>query len=409
MRRQLPNPRELAPLMRFSKPTLNRTTARLAKAADIADVRRIARRVTPKGPFDYVDGAANSEESMRRNTEAYRNLELRPTVLRDVGEVDLSTEVFGQRSELPVGLAPTGFTRMMHAAGEPAVARAAQSAGVPYTLSTMGTTAIEDLAAQVPDARRWFQLYSWREDRDRARGLVERAQENGYDTLMVTVDTATGGLRYRDHRNGMTIPPQLTARTLVDASYRPRWWFDFLTTEPLRFATLSSSAGDSMDVIMKTFDPTLSWADIEWIRQVWSGPLLVKGIQTPSDAQRALDAGCDGVYLSNHGGRQLDRAPVPLAELPGIREVLGPDVPIIVDSGITSGVDVLGALALGADFTMIGRAYLYGLMAGGQRGVERVLDILRAELQVGMQLLGVRSVDELGPQHVRLDHRAPRD
>ena len=408
MRRQLPNPRELAPLMRFSKPTLNRTTARLAKAADIADVRRIARRVTPKGPFDYVDGAANSEESMRRNTEAYRNLELRPTVLRDVGEVDLSTEVFGQRSELPVGLAPTGFTRMMHAAGEPAVARAAQSAGVPYTLSTMGTTAIEDLAAQVPDARRWFQLYSWREDRDRARGLVERAQENGYDTLMVTVDTATGGLRYRDHRNGMTIPPQLTARTLVDASYRPRWWFDFLTTEPLRFATLSSSAGDSMDVIMKTFDPTLSWADIEWIREVWSGPLLVKGIQTPSDAQRALDAGCDGVYLSNHGGRQLDRAPVPLAELPGIREVLGPDVPIIVDSGITSGVDVLGALALGADFTMIGRAYLYGLMAGGQRGVERVLDILRAELQVGMQLLGVRSVDELGPQHVRLDHRAPR-
>lgn len=409
MRRQLPNPRELGPLMRFSKPTLNRTTARLAKAADIADVRRIARRVTPTGPFDYVDGAANSEESMRRNTEAYRNLELRPTVLRDVGEVDLSTEVFGQRSELPVGLAPTGFTRMMHAAGEPAVARAAQSAGVPYTLSTMGTTAIEDLAAQVPDARRWFQLYSWREDRDRARGLVERAQENGYDTLMVTVDTATGGLRYRDHRNGMTIPPQLTARTLVDASYRPRWWFDFLTTEPLRFATLSSSAGDSMDVIMKTFDPTLSWADIEWIREVWSGPLLVKGIQTPSDAQRALDAGCDGVYLSNHGGRQLDRAPVPLAELPGIREVLGPDVPIIVDSGITSGVDVLGALALGADFTMIGRAYLYGLMAGGQRGVERVLDILRAELQVGMQLLGVRSVDELGPQHVRLDYRAPRD
>lgn len=409
MRRQLPNPRELAPLMRFSKPTLNRTTARLAKAADIADVRRIARRVTPTGPFDYVDGAANSEESMRRNTEAYRNLELRPTVLRDVGEVDLSTEVYGQRSELPVGLAPTGFTRMMHAAGEPAVARAAQSAGVPYTLSTMGTTAIEDLAAQVPDARRWFQLYSWREDRDRARGLVERAQENGYDTLMVTVDTATGGLRYRDHRNGMTIPPQLTTRTLVDASYRPRWWFDFLTTEPLRFATLSSSAGDSMDVIMKTFDPTLSWADIEWIREVWSGPLLVKGIQTPSDAQRALDAGCDGVYLSNHGGRQLDRAPVPLAELPGIREVLGPDVPIIVDSGITSGVDVLGALALGADFTMIGRAYLYGLMAGGQRGVERVLDILRAELQVGMQLLGVRSVDELGPQHVRLDYRAPRD
>ena len=395
--------------MRFTKPTLNRTTARLAKAADIADVRRIARRVTPTGPFDYVDGAANSEESMRRNTEAYRNLELRPTVLRDVGEVDLSTEVFGQRSELPVGLAPTGFTRMMHAAGEPAVARAAQSAGVPYTLSTMGTTAIEDLADQVPDARRWFQLYSWREDRDRARGLVERAQENGYDTLMVTVDTATGGLRYRDHRNGMTIPPQLTARTLVDASYRPRWWFDFLTTEPLRFATLSSSAGDSLDVIMKTFDPTLSWADIEWIREVWSGPLLVKGIQTPSDAQRALDAGCDGVYLSNHGGRQLDRAPVPLAELPGIREVLGPDVPIIVDSGITSGVDVLGALALGADFTMIGRAYLYGLMAGGQRGVERVLDILRAELQVGMQLLGVRSVDELGPQHVRLDHRAPRD
>ncbi|WP_462418991.1 alpha-hydroxy acid oxidase [Kytococcus sp. Marseille-QA3725] len=408
MRRQLPNPRELAPLMQFTRPRVDRTAARLERAADLGDVRHIARRVTPKGPFEYVDGAANSEESMRRNAAAFNDVELRPTVLRDVGEIDTGTEIFGRRSELPFGLAPTGFTRMMHAAGEPAVARAAHAAGIPYALSTMGTTSIEDLAAQSPDTRRWFQLYTWHEHRDRARGLVERARDAGYDTLMVTVDTATGGLRYRDHRNGMTIPPRLTLRTLADASYRPRWWTDFLTTEPLRFATLSSTGGDSMDVIMKTFDPTLSWTDIEWIREVWPGPLMVKGVQTPSDARRAVDAGCDGVYLSNHGGRQLDRAPVPLAELPGIRQELGDDATIVVDSGITNGGDVLAALALGADFTMIGRAYLYGLMAGGERGVNRVLEILRAEIEVAMRLLGVRTVGELGPEHVRLDHRAPR-
>jgi len=291
----------------------------------------------------------------------------------------------------------------MHSAGERAVARAAAAHGVPFSLSTMGTTSIEDVAAAAPDVRRWFQLYLWKDRRDESLALLERARAGGYDTLLVTVDTATGGLRYRDARNGLTVPSRIDARTVLDASYRPRWWFDFLTTEPLSFATLTQDAA-SPGVIASMFDPTLSYDDLAWIRSAWPGNLVVKGIQTADDARQCLDHGVDGIYLSNHGGRQLDRAPVPLRELPDIRSAVGPDVPILLDSGITSGADVLAAMALGADFTLIGRAYLYGLMAGGEDGVSRVvLDILEAEMRVTMQLLGVRSIAELEPSLVKFD------
>jgi L-lactate dehydrogenase (cytochrome) len=402
LERQLPRWSELRPLMQFKPVDLDRRRARLARAADIWDLRAIARRRTPTPAFDYVDGGANQELSLRRARQAFANLEFVPGVLRDVSSVDLTTKIAGGTSDLPIGIAPTGFTRFMHAAGEKAGVAAAHGRGIPFTLSTMGTSSIEEVAAAGPDGRRWFQLYLWKE-REKSLALVERAAAAGYDTLMVTVDTAVAGARLRDVRNGMTIPPALTLKTVLDASYRPEWWFNFLTTEPLTFATLSGHSGSVAELITKMFDPTITFEDLAWIREAWKGKLFVKGIQSVGDAVRAADQGVDGVVVSNHGGRQLDRAPVPLRVVPEIRSAVGPGVEIILDSGIMSGGDIVAALAAGADFTMIGRAYLYGLMAGGQQGAERAIDILHAELKVVMQLLGVTSVADLNPDHIRLD------
>lgn len=402
LRRQLPKWKELRPLLRFSPVDLDRRRARLARAADIQDLRAIARRRTPRVAFDYVDGAANQEISLRRTRQTFTDLEFVPGVLRDVSTVDLTTKIAGGTADLPFGIAPTGFTRMMHAEGERAGVAAAHRHGIPFALSTMGTASIEEVAAAGPHGRRWFQLYLWKE-REKSLALVERAAAAGYDTLLVTVDTPVAGARLRDVRNGMTIPPALTWRTVLDASYRPEWWFNLLTTEPLKFATLSGHSGSVAELITTMFDPTLTFADLVWLREEWKGKLLVKGIQTAEDAVRAADHGADGVVVSSHGGRQLDRGPVPLREVPAIRSALGPEAEIILDSGIMSGGDIVAALAAGADFTLIGRAYLYGLMAGGQQGVERAIEILHAEMRVVMQLLGVTSVAELNPGHIRLD------
>lgn len=401
MKRQLPHWSELKPLMRFSLPDTHRRRARLDGAADIGDLRRIARRRTPTVAFDYVDGGANDEIALERNRQGFRDTELVPEVLRDVSSVDLSTTIAGGPSDLPFGIAPTGFTRMMHAAGERAGASAAHRHGIPFTLSTMGTASIEDVAEHAPGARRWFQLYLWK-DRPKSLALVERAAAAGFDTLMVTVDTPVAGARLRDRRNGMTIPPKLGLRTVLDASYRPEWWFNFLTTEPLAFATLDGHAGAIEDLITKMFDPSLTLSDLRWLRDVWPGKLFVKGILSPNDAVRVKAAGADGIVISNHGGRQLDRAPVPLQVLPAIRSAVGPDLEIILDSGIMSGNDIVAALAAGADFTLIGRAYLYGLMAGGEDGVNRAIEILSAEIRIALALVGVSSVAELSPQHVRM-------
>ena len=402
LERQLPRWSELRPLMQFKPVDLDRRRARLARAADIWDLRAMAKRRTPKAAFDYVDGGANQELSLRRIRQAYADLEFVPGVLRDVSSVDLTAKIAGGTSELPFGIAPTGFTRFMHASGEKAGVAAAHARGIPFTLSTMGTSSIEDVAAAGPHGRRWFQLYLWKE-REKSLALVERAAAAGYDTLMVTVDTAVAGARLRDVRNGMTIPPALTLKTVLDASYRPEWWFNFLTTEPLTFATLSGHTGSVAELITSMFDPTITFEDLAWIREAWKGKLFVKGVQSAGDAARAADHGVDGVVVSNHGGRQLDRAPVPLRVVPEIRSAVGPGVEIILDSGIMSGGDIAAGLAAGADFTMIGRAYLYGLMAGGRPGVERAIDILHAELKVVMQLLGVTSVADLNPDHIRLD------
>ncbi len=399
--RRRPRWSELRPLLRPTGLQLNGTERRLARAASVADLRLLARRRAPRAVFDYTDGAAGEEIGLRRSREAFERVELRSRVLRDVSDVDPTTTILGRRSALPLVFAPTGFTRMMHTAGEPAVARVADRTGIPYALSTMGTTSIEDLAAATPGARLWFQLYLWR-DREASRDFVERAREAGYEALVLTVDTPVPGARLRDVRNGLTIPPSLSARTFAEGVLHPAWWFDLLTTEPLQFASLTRSEGTVADLVGRMFDPSVTMSDLAWLRSVWPGSLVVKGIQHVEDARAVVDAGADAVVVSNHGGRQLDRAPVPLEALTDVVDAVGDRAEVYVDGGILSGGDLVAAVALGARAGLVGRAYLYGLMAGGERGVQRVADILRAEVTTTMALLGVTRVEELSGDHVRL-------
>jgi L-lactate dehydrogenase (cytochrome) len=401
VQRRLPRPSELRSLLRPAPFLWDADERRLRRAASIADLRAIARRRTPRAVFDYTDGAADGEHSLRRARQAYARVEFTPTVLRDVSGVDTSREILGRRSSLPFAFGPTGFTRMMHHTGEPSVASVAQQFDIPYTLSTMGTTTIEDVAEAAPRARKWFQLYLWR-DRGPAKDLVQRAADAGYDTLMLTVDTPVGGARLRDVRNGLTIPPALSLRTLADGALHPHWWFNLLTTEPLNFASLDATYGSIEDMINKVFDPALTIDDVAWLRETWGGKLVIKGIQSVDDAVRVVDAGADGVLLSNHGGRQLDRAPVPLELVEPTVQALGDRAEVLIDTGITNGADILAATALGARAALIGRAYLYGLMAGGRLGVEKAVSILSAEIVRTLQLIGVNSVDELRPSHVRI-------
>jgi L-lactate dehydrogenase (cytochrome) len=350
--------------------------------------------------FDYADGAAGEEIALLRSRQAYARVEFQPTVLADVSAVDTSTTILGRRSELPLVFAPTGFTRMMHTEGETAVARVAARAGIPYALSTMGTTSIEAFAAAA-DGRRWFQLYLWR-DREASRDFVVRAQEAGYEALVLTVDTPVAGARFRDVRNGLTIPPSLSLRTITEGALHPAWWFDLLTTEPLEFASLTRFEGTIAELVGKMFDPAATIDDLAWLRSVWDGPLVVKGIQTVADARSVVSAGADAVVVSNHGGRQLDRAPTPLEVLPAVVESVGDRAEVYVDGGILSGGDVVAAVAFGARAALVGRAYLYGLMAGGERGVQRTADILRNEIAGTLALLGLSRVSDVGLEHVRL-------
>lgn len=399
VKRQVPNPRELAELLRFKRPTLNPTDRRLERALTIADLRDIARRRTPKAPFDYTEGAAEGEISLARARQAFLDIEFHPSILRNVPVVDTSREVLGGTSALPFGIAPTGFTRLMQAEGEEAGAAAAGAAGIPFTLSTLGTTSIEGVKAANPTGRNWFQLYVMKQ-REISYGLAERAARAGFDTLLFTVDTPVAGARLRDRRNGFSIPPQLTLGTVLDALPRPGWWIDFLTTAKLEFASLSSTGGTVAELLDAAMDPTISYADLDEIRELWPGKIVVKGVQTVEDAKLLADTGVDGIVLSNHGGRQLDRAPVPFLLLPDVVREVGDDLEVHLDTGIMSGADIVASVALGARFTLVGRAYLYGLMAGGRRGVDRAIDILRSEIVRTMKLLEVATLDELTPKHV---------
>jgi len=404
VKRQFPKPSELAPLLQFSLPTLRRKKRRLEKAYTIWDLRDIAKKRTPKGPFDYTDGSAESEVSLERARQAYRDLEFIPSILKDVSTADLTRTALGETFSMPLGIAPTGFTRMMQTEGEIAGARAAEKFGIPFTLSTLGTTTIEDVVAYAPGGRNWFQLYMWK-DREGSMALVERAKRAGVKNLVLTVDVPAAGQRIRDYRNGLTVPPRLTAGTIINAIPRPAWWMNFLTTPAIEFASMKNWEGTVGELLDYMFDPTMTWEDLKWIRKQWDGTLTVKGIQNLEDAKMAAKLGADAIILSNHGGRQLDRAPVMLHLLADIKKEFKKDYEIHIDTGIMHGADVLAAVALGAQFTYVGRAYLYGLMAGGQDGVERALEIMRTQMVRNMKLLGVNSLDELSPKHVRFLNR----
>jgi L-lactate dehydrogenase (cytochrome) len=384
---------EIRALIQLRRFEVSRDRRVLARCHSIGDLRREARRRLPQPVFGYADGGADDELTMRANQAALRRWRFRPLVLRDVSQPDLRGSVFGSDLAAPLGLAPTGFTRVFHTGGELAAARAAASRGLPYTLSTAGTTTIEELARTGhPDL--WFQLYVMR-DRKLTGSLVDRAAAAGYRVLEVTVDTPVGGRRTRDLRSGFTAPPALTPRALLDIATRPGYWTSMLRAPALAYASFPATGLNTIADITGMFDPALAWEDLGDLRARWPGKLLLKGPVGPADAARAVAAGVDGFHLSNHGGRQLDRCVPAIDLVRPVREAVGEQAAVILDSGIRHGADIAVAVARGADMCMVGRAYLYGLAAAGQPGVEHAIDLLTAQLRRTMQLLGVTSVAEL--------------
>jgi L-lactate dehydrogenase (cytochrome) len=384
---------EIRQLIQMKPVELDATRRRLSGCHDIADLRAAGRRLTPRPVFDYVDGGADEELSMAANVRAFRRWRFQPRALAEITAVDTATRVLDRDLPVPLVLAPTGYTRMMHPAGEIGAARSAQRHGLPYTLSTMATTTIEAVAeAAQPDL--WFQLYILK-DSGLTKELVDRAAAAGYRVLVVTVDTVVTGHRTRDQRNGLTIPPALTNRTLASIAARPGYWLRMLRGEAIDFANFAGTGATTIARTGTLFNPTVGWDDIVSLRDGWPGKLILKGPISPEDARRAVSLGADGLQLSNHGGRQLDRAVSPIDLVAPVRESVGPDVSLLVDSGVRHGSDIAVALALGADACAIGRAYLYGLMVGGERGVDQVLDILADQFSRTLHLLGVRSAADL--------------
>jgi len=404
MKRQLPRWKNIKPLLGWSFPKFKNNDRRLNSAINISDLRVLAKSRVPKAVFDYVDGGANDEIAYARSQEIYSRIEFKARVLRDVSKIDLSAEILGNTSALPIIFAPTGYTRMMHYKGEVMVAKICQENNLIYNLSTMGTTSSKEIGAQVPDVRRWFQLYLWR-DREQSLKFIEEAKLAGFEGLMLTVDTAVGGIKWRDMRNGLTVPPKIGFRTFFDMALKPRWWFNLLTTAPLEFATFRNFNKPLSEIAAKVFDPAVTFEDVKWLRSVWQGKLIIKGIQTVADATELAKIGVDAIVLSNHGGRQLDRSVVPLELLPSVRAAIGvkgSGPQIYIDGAIMSGADVLAAIALGADAVLIGRSYLYGAMAAGEAGVKKVVELFRFEMETAMKLMGVKNLSELTSDFINI-------
>ena len=401
--------RTVRSVARFSPMSLSRRQRRLTRAANIADLRQMAQTRLPRGIFDYIDGGAEDEITMRRNSAAFQHYSFVPNVLRDVSNIDTTTTLLGRTLSSPIIFSPTGFTRIAHSQGELAVARVAARHGLPYCLSTLSTRSIEEVA-QVSDGPKWFQVYVWR-DRELVKDMLSRAQKNGYDTIMLTVDTAVLGRRERDVRRGFTLPPTLGLGTLMDGVRHPSWTWDFVRHEPITFANISGAAGRSAgtavtlsDFISDQFDPALSWTEIDWFRENWNGHIILKGVQSVADAVTAHRAGIDAIALSNHGGRQLDGSPAPLDLVAPVAQATRGELPIICDGGVRRGSDIVKAIALGATACTMGRSYLYGLGAAGEDGVEKALTLLTSELRRTMQLTGVRSIAEITQSLVERNH-----
>jgi L-lactate dehydrogenase (cytochrome) len=394
-------PRELASHFAFDRPPRRRADRALAAAVTIADLRRSARRALPRTIFDFLDGGAEDEVALRRNRTALDAVELLPRVLRDVSRVDLRTSFLGVESSAPIGLAPTGFTRLIHANGEPAVARAAAAAGVPYIASTMSNATLEAIAASSPTPK-LFQLYTWR-DREVCERLLRRAQAAGYAALVLTVDSQVAGLRERDARNGLTVPPTIRPRALLDGLRHPGWSWAFARGEQVAFANLAFAAdGSSLtEYVAREMDTALSWEAVDWVRERWDGPFAIKGILHPDDARRAREHGASAVVVSNHGGRQLGSAAAPIDALPAIVAAVGDELEVLLDSGVRRGADVVKALALGARACLVGRPYLYGLAAAGEPGAARAIEILVEETRRTMILTGAARPGDLSPDLIR--------
>jgi len=389
-------------VVRLRKFEFNGTKRRLAKVGNVDDLRLLAKRRLPGGVFDYFDGAAEDEVTKIENSSAFAKVELRPRVLVDVSSIDTSTTIMGQPVPFPIALSPTGFTRIAHPAGELAVARVAGAVSLPYTLSTLGTRSIEEVA-KVATGPLWYQLYVWK-DRGLSRELVERARDNGYKAIMLTVDTPVFGRRERDVRRGFTLPPKIGLETFVDGILHPKWTWDFVRSEPITFSAVAgrksvdgSTAVTLSDYVNSQFDPTLSWKDLDWIREVSGLPLMLKGIQSVEDAKLAVELGVDAIALSNHGGRQYDGAPAPVALLARVVDAVGDSIEVLVDGGVRRGSDVVKACALGARAVMFGRPYLYGLGAGGEMGVRWAIDHITSGVTRTMGLIGETSITKLSP------------
>jgi len=395
----------LRSVLQFEPIELDPIKRRLRRAASVADLRRLARRRLPRGVFDYIDGGAEDERTLADNTRAFARLTFKPRVLRDVAEVDTRTTILGQEVPLPLALSPTGFNRIADPAGELAVARSADRAGLPYSLSTLGTRSIEEISS-VSAGRKWFQVYVWN-DRGLVKEMIARAEDANFEALILTVDTAVQGRRERDVRHGFTLPPKLGLDTLVDGMLHPGWTWDFVRAEPIRFANVvgrgvsdGTEAVELADLMNNQFDSTVGWEDVDWLRSVWDGPLVVKGIQTVEDAVIAAARGIDAIALSNHGGRQLDSSPAPIDLVAPVTDAVDDRIEVYCDGGVRRGSDIVKAVALGARACTIGRAYLYGLGAAGERGVDHVLAMLDADVRRTMALLGVRTVADLSREYV---------
>jgi L-lactate dehydrogenase (cytochrome) len=368
----------------------------------ISDLRDLARRRVPRAFFEYADSGSYSEETLRANRADLEAIKLRQRILIDVDKRDLSTTIVGQKASLPVALAPIGLCGMQHGDGEILAAKAANEAGVPFTLSTMSVCSIEQVAAATAKPF-WFQVYVIR-DRAFIEDLIRRAKAAQCSALVLTLDLQILGQRHRDIKNGLTVPPQIRLSNLIDIATKPRWALSILQGRSKTFGNLAGHVKGMENVnslaewTASQFDPTLSWKDVAWIRKLWPGKLILKGIMDVEDARLAAKSGADAIVVSNHGGRQLDGAASSISMLPQIADAVGKDIEIMFDGGVRSGQDIMRALALGAKSCMIGRAYVYGLGAAGQAGVARAIEILRNELDVTMALCGVSKVSEIGPQ-----------